>query len=75
MKQKVVPNCTRCNEVNGKTRSDQNNDDVVKNDTAISIKPKFNIHKIDVAAFAVGGLLFILFNVIYWTTFLNFNFN
>ena len=38
-------------------------------------KPVFNVHKIDRVAFAVGGLLYIVFNVIYWCTFSIFNFN
>ena len=33
-----------------------------------TILPKFNIQKIDRIAFAVGGLLFLLFNVIYYLT-------
>ena len=32
-----------------------------------------NIQKIDIAAFVVSGLLFLLFNIIYWITFLVFN--
>ena len=36
---------------------------------------KFNVQKIDRVAFVVGGLLFLSFNVIYWLTFLMFNFN
>ena len=44
-------------------------------ENAITIKPIFNIYKIDRVAFAVGGLSFILFNVMYWFTFLIFNFN
>ena len=39
------------------------------------INPRFNIHKIDRVAFGVGGLLFVLFNVTYYFTFLIFNFN
>ena len=32
-----------------------------------------NIQKIDIAAFVVSGLLFLIFNVIYWITFLVYN--
>ena len=32
----------------------------------------FDVRKIDIIAFAVVCLLFILFNVIYWVTFLGF---
>ena len=32
-----------------------------------------NIQKIDIAAFVISGLLFIIFNIIYWITFLVFN--
>ena len=42
-------------------------------ETEKTIKPKYNIQKIDRVAFAVGGLLFLLFNVLYW--FLAFNIN
>jgi hypothetical protein len=38
-------------------------------------KQKFNLRKIDHWAFLVCALLFILFNAIYWPTFLLFNFN
>ena len=40
-----------------------------------AIKPRYNIHKIDLVACAVCGTLFFLFNVIYWLTFFGFNFN
>ena len=32
-----------------------------------------NIQKIDIAAFVVSGLLFLIFNIIYWITFLVYN--
>ena len=32
-----------------------------------------NIQKIDIAAFVVSSLLFLIFNLIYWLTFLVFN--
>ena len=38
-------------------------------------KPKFNLRKIDQVAFFFGALLFLLFNAIYWCTFLMFDFN
>ena len=38
-------------------------------------KPIFDVQKIDRAAFAVAALLFVLFNVVYWFTFLICNFN
>ena len=37
-------------------------------------KPKFDIVKIDRVAFVVFGMSFVLFNLIYWIAFLNFNF-
>ena len=38
-------------------------------------KPLFNISKIDRLAFTIGVAFFFLFNVFYWLTFMNFNFN
>ena len=38
-------------------------------------KPKVNIRKIDLGAFIVGLLLFLVFNLIYWLTFSLYSFN
>ena len=38
-------------------------------------EPLFNISKIDRLAFTFGVVLFFLFNVLYWLTFMNFKFN
>ena len=37
-------------------------------------EPTFNIQKIDRVVFIVAVLLYLLFNVVYWLTFLNFKF-
>ena len=34
------------------------------------VKQKANIKKIDIGAFIVSGVLFLIFNIIYWLTFL-----
>ena len=41
----------------------------------MTIKPRFNIHKIDLVACAVCGALFIFFNVVYWITYIVVKFN
>ena len=38
-------------------------------------KQRFNLRKIDQYAFLVGGASFLLFNAVYWPTFLFFNFD
>ena len=38
-------------------------------------KQKLSIRKVDFIAFVVGLLLFLLFNVVYWLTFLFYEFN
>ena len=39
------------------------------------VKPKFNLRQIDSYAFLIGGVSFLLFNAVYWPTFLFFNFD
>ena len=41
----------------------------------IAIKPRFNIHQIDLIACTVCVLMFLLFNVVYWVTLLVCDFN
>ena len=36
-------------------------------------KDKFNIQKIDYYAFMFSGISFLIFNIVYWITFLVFN--
>ena len=38
-------------------------------------KPRVNIRKIDLGAFVVGLLLFLVFNLVYWMTFSLYSFN
>ena len=38
-------------------------------------KPRFDLRKIDRIAFVVGGLMFLLFNLVYWFVFLIFDLN
>ena len=42
---------------------------------ANNAKPAFDILKIDQMAFAVVGAMFLLFNLLYWLTFMIFEFN
>ena len=48
---------------------------VSKEENGNVIEPRFNIHKIDMVACAVSGVLFLLFNVVYWLTYMLFKFN
>ena len=36
----------------------------------VACRSMFNVRKIDIAAFGIVGVLFVIFNVIYWITFL-----
>ena len=38
-------------------------------------KPRVNIRKIDLGAFVIGLLLFLVFNLVYWLTFSLYSFN
>ena len=38
-------------------------------------QPTFDLRKIDRIAFVVGGLMFLLFNIVYWFVFLIFDLN
>ena len=38
-------------------------------------KQRFNLRQIDSYAFLIGGVSFLLFNAVYWPTFLFFNFD
>ena len=40
-------------------------------DKTVLVKPKHDVKKIDLIAFKVGTLLYVLFNVIYWIIFAN----
>ena len=55
---------------NGSTNPNHVYDSVIENGTANSLIPVFNTRKIDVAGFFVFGVLYLLFNVAYWSIYL-----
>ena len=46
-----------------------------QNESEDALKPRFNIEHIDIAAFSVYGLLYFVFNVVYWLIFMMLNIN
>ena len=67
-----VHKCDGCS--NGKTTSEQNVNNDRSNEKTNSFRLKYDIKKIDVVAFIVGAVFYVVFNIIYWVVFLNFDF-
>ena len=62
------------------TDNNTENNGMCLQDKSISCNPhhgkqKFDLRRIDQYAFFVGGLSFLLFNAVYWPTFLFYNFD
>ena len=73
-KQKATSKCKGCS--NDKAASDHIvNNFVSNNKPGLVTNVMFDIKKIDIIAFVIGLVLYFLFNVVYWTVFLNFSFD
>ena len=62
---------------NEKKIASEENDNHLSNGIPLvfSTKQRFNIKKIDLICFVIGAVMYISFNIIYWTIFLAFHFD